>query len=233
MEAIILAGGLGTRLQSVVKDTPKSMALVNGRPFLEYLLDDLINQGVARIVLSVGYLHEQIIGHFGKKYRSLKLDYAIETEPLGTGGGIRLAFWKIKGDKAVIVNGDSMFRFDLRQMMVYHESKRSDITIALRKLRNTDRYGRVTLNRSRRITCFSEKDPAAGPGLINGGIYIINKDALMAPEWRGRFSIEQDYFPNNLGHKKIMGFVTNGYFLDIGIPDDYLRAQHDFRTFNR
>ena len=231
MEAIILAGGFGTRLQPMVSDVPKSMAPVCNRPFLEYLFDYLIEQGVKRAVLSVGYKHEVIVGHFGKGYKTLELDYAVETEPLGTGGGIRLAFWKVHGSRALVLNGDSLFRVDYAAMMEFHLQKKADATLALRKLHETGRYGKVSLNRGRRITGFAEKEEQAGPGYINGGVYIVEKLLLMEPELRGRFSIEKDFFGQYYPNMRMFGFPSDGYFLDIGIPEDFNKAQHEFEGF--
>ncbi len=231
MEAIILAGGFGTRLQTVVNDVPKSMALINGRPFLEYLLDFLIIQGVTRAVLSVGYKRDVIRSHFKERYRDIEIDYAVEEEPLGTGGGIRLSFWRINGDRAVVMNGDSLFRIDLPALEKAHLANKADATLALRKLSNTGRYGRVTLNRRRRITGFEEKNENTGPGLINGGVYIIEKMFLMEPDFRGKFSIEKDCFERYYGLARMFGFPFDGYFLDIGIPEDYHKAQHEFEGF--
>ncbi|MEI8006344.1 MAG: nucleotidyltransferase family protein [Bacteroidota bacterium] len=231
MEAIILAGGFGTRLQAVVSEVPKSMALINNRPFLEYLFDYLITQGVTRAVLSVGYKHEIIKHHFKDSYRSLPIEYAVEEEPLGTGGGIRLAFWRISDKRAVILNGDSIFRTDLRALEKAHLLKKADVTLALRKLDNTGRYGRVTLNRQRRITGFDEKNEGAGPGLINAGVYLMEKLFLMEPQFRGRFSIEKDCFENFYDTSRMFGFPASGYFLDIGIPPDYHKAQDEFKGF--
>jgi len=231
LEAIILAGGFGTRLQKVVNDVPKSMALINGRPFLEYLLDYLILQGVTRAVLSVGYKRDVISTHFKKCYRTLDIDYAVEEEPLGTGGGIRLSFWRIGADRAVVMNGDSMFRIDLKALEQAHIARRADVTLSLRKLENTGRYGRVTLNRQRRITGFEEKNEKQGPGLINGGVYVIEKRFLMDPDFRGKFSIEKDCFEKYFDKARMFGFPSEGYFLDIGIPEDYLKAQDEFAGF--
>lgn len=231
MEAIILAGGLGTRLKPVVHDIPKSMAIVNHRPFLEYLMDFLITQEINQVVLSVGYKCEFIIQHFGNQYKSLKISYAVEKEPLGTGGGIRLAFWKIEGVRAFILNGDSFFRIDYRKMLSDHLRKKSTATIALRKLEHTGRYGRVCINRNKRIISFQEKNEQDIPGYINGGIYIIEKASLMEPEFRGKFSIETDFFESSYRENKMFGFPSEAYFLDIGIPEDYKKAQHDFAGF--
>jgi len=207
------------------------MALINNRPFLEYLLDYLIVQGVSSVILSVGYKHEVITNHFKRRYRSVQIDYAVEEEPLGTGGGIRLAFWRVKGDKAIILNGDSMFRADLAELEKSHLSKKADVTIALRKLKNTGRYGRVTLDRQRRIRGFEEKNENAGPGLINAGVYLMEKLFLMEPYFRGRFSIEKDCFERFYSTSRMFGFPAGGYFLDIGIPEDYQKAQDEFTGF--
>lgn len=232
LEAIVLAGGFGTRLQGVVSDVPKSMALVNNRPFLEYLFDYLISQGIHKVVLSVGYKHEAIINHFDDHYRSIGIDYAIETEPLGTGGGIRNALWKIEGKQAFAMNGDTIFKVDYRAMLDFHLKKKADATLALFKTKETARFGLVNLDRTRRITGFIEKSAMAPPqGLINGGVYIIEKIFLMEPEFRGRFSIEKDCFEKYMEDSRFYGFVSNGYFHDIGIPDDYKKAQDDFAAF--
>ena len=232
MEAIVLAGGFGTRLQQVVSEVPKSMAPVNQRPFLEYLFDYIISQGVTKVVLSVGYKHEIISGHFGNRYKSLAIQYSVETEPLGTGGGIRLALWKIDGLRALVMNGDSLFKMDYRALMEFHLEKKADATLALRKLGDTSRYGRVSVNRAKRISGFEEKGGSSGAGYINGGVYIIEKYFLMDPEFRGRFSIENECFARLYPEARLYGFPAEGYFLDIGIPEDYSKAQHEFAAFN-
>jgi D-glycero-alpha-D-manno-heptose 1-phosphate guanylyltransferase len=231
LEAIVLAGGFGTRLQSVVNDVPKSMALVNNRPFLEYLLDYLAAQGIQKVVLSVGYKHEIIVNHFGDRYKSVSIDYAIENEPLGTGGGIRLALWKTEGPRALVMNGDTMFKVNYQAMLDFHLAKKADATLALFKRRDTARFGLVKLNRTHRITGFLEKSELAPAGFINGGVYIIEKKFLMEPGFRGRFSIEKDCFELYFNDLRLFGFASDGYFHDIGIPGDYQKAQDDFAGF--
>ncbi len=231
MEAVVLAGGFGTRLQKVVSDVPKSMALINNRPFLEYLFDYLIIQGVEKVVLAVGYKHDIISSHFNDRYKSLAILYSIENEPLGTGGGIRLALWKIDGPRALVMNGDSVFRLDYQALMEFHLKKKAVATLALRKLDDTGRYGCVSVNRTRRITGFVEKGLSTGPGYINGGVYIIEKNFLMEPEFRGRFSMEKDCFENYYHNSRLFGFPADSYFLDIGVPDDYIKAQNEFAAF--
>jgi len=174
-EAIILAGGLGTRLSSVVNDTPKSMALVNGRPFLEYLLDYLDVYDINHVVLSVGYKHQDILDHFGKQYKNIQLDYAIEEEPLGTGGGIKKAFDLINGNKALVFNGDTMFRIDLIRLFDFHSSRLSKFSLVLREVDDVSRYGSVEVDENRKVTAFNEKGEKSGKGLINGGVYLISK----------------------------------------------------------
>jgi D-glycero-alpha-D-manno-heptose 1-phosphate guanylyltransferase len=231
VETIILAGGFGTRLQSVVNHVAKSMALINNRPFLEYQLDYLIRQGTDKVVLAVGYKYESIQDHFGDRYRSVDISYSVEKEPLGTGGGIRLAFWKIDGPRALVLNGDSLFRLDYPALQDLHLKRKADVTLALRRMENTGRYGRILLNRNHRIIQFAEKNESAGPGLINGGVYIIEKTFLMEPCYRGKFSLEKDCFERCYGNSKMYGFPSDGYFLDIGIPEDYEKAQHEFAQF--
>jgi len=230
-EAVILAGGRGIRLRKSISDLPKSMAPVNGRPFLEYLMDYLITQEITSFILSVGFKREVIIDHFGESYRDIPVEYAEELEPMGTGGGIRLALWKVKGSRAFAMNGDSLFRVDMQQMMDQHVHKNADMTIALRELNDTGRYGRVTIGQDRRILGFSEKEEKVGKGYINGGVYILEKKILMEPEFRGRFSIEKDCFEQCYPDTKMFGFLSQGYFLDIGIPEDYQKAQDEFKQF--
>lgn len=231
MEAIILAGGFGTRLRQVVPDIPKPMAPVNGRPFLEYLLDQLINTGVTRVILATGHLHQVVSDHFGKHYRNLPLDYSVENEPLGTGGAIRLAFWKTEGDRALILNGDSYLGADFRLMYGKHMQNGAEVTLAVRKVKNANRFGLLELNRQNRITGFREKSKEPLAGWINGGVYFIEKRFLMAPDFRGKFSLEKDCFERYYNENRFFGFRTNGYFIDIGVPEDYRRAQGDFARF--
>ena len=231
MEAIVLAGGFGTRLQSVVNDVPKSMALVNKRPFLEYLFDYLISYEIQKVILSVGYKHEIIINHFANQYKSITIDYAIENEPLGTGGGIRLAMWKIDGPRALVMNGDTIFKVNYHDLMAFHLKKKSDVTLALFQTNDTVRFGHVKLNNTTRIIGFDEKTKQNQPGMINGGVYIIEKNFLMDSRFRGKFSIEKDCFERFYDSAHFYGYISDGYFHDIGIPDDYQKAQDDFAAF--
>ncbi len=230
-EAIILAGGFGTRLKDVVSDVPKVMAPVNERPFLEYLLDYLDSNKFNHVVLSVGYKNEIIRKHFGNKYKSIKIDYAIEDKPLGTGGGIKKAFEYIRGYSALVLNGDTMFRIDMNRIFKFHFSKRSMFSIVLRELDRVDRYGTVTLDENHRIIGFEEKGKQTGPGLINGGIYLIDKNFFTTMDFPDKFSIEKDCFEKMYNFFPFYGLVSKQYFLDIGIPEDYQKAQDEFKKF--
>jgi len=227
-EAIILAGGFGTRLQPVVSNVPKSMAPVHGRPFLEYLLDYLISQGIRKVVLSVGYKSQAIRDHFGPVYRDLDMAYAAETEPLGTGGGIRNAFRLTEGEEAFVLNGDSIFKVGLAEMYRFHISNQGFLTLALRHVDQTGRFGSVRLDQFSRIIGFAEKSETAGPGYINGGVYILRKDFILNEIFPDQFSIEKDCFELYFKDVTMLGFLSEGYFLDIGIPGDYERANHEF-----
>ena len=228
-EAIVLAGGFGTRLQPVVNDLPKSMAPVRGRPFLEYLFDYLLAGGIGTVVLSVGYKSEAIQAHFGDEYRSLKVRYAFEQEPLGTGGGIRKAFGLVEGPEAIVLNGDSLFRISLPDMQAFHRAGGGLLTIALRYIQDTSRYGSVGIDFLHRVKGFEEKKDNAGPGYINGGIYILNKEFMTGELFPEKFSVEKDCFEKYCRDYAMLGFAAEGYFLDIGIPEDYAKAQDEFK----
>jgi D-glycero-alpha-D-manno-heptose 1-phosphate guanylyltransferase len=227
MEAIILAGGFGRRLQSVIKDVPKPMADVGGRPFLSYVLDYLSSQGVLRAVLSVGYKYEVIQRYFGSRYGRLSIEYVIDPEPLGTGGAIREALRSINEENAVVVNGDTFFVVDIRTMIKFHRQKKANITIALKPMCHFERYGAVIVDHDNRITGFTEKSLQAG-GYINGGIYIVNKHSMDALQKYGKsFSFESDFLQKNINSIAAYAFVCNDYFIDIGISSDYKKAQDE------
>lgn len=226
-EAIILAGGFGTRLQGVVKDLPKPMAPVNGRPFLTYILDYLIGYHYTRVVLSVGYLHEKIEAFFGPQYKSLEIDYAVETEPLGTGGGILFAFSKCKTDNVLVINGDTIFKVDLDEFERFHHEKDSLLSIVLREVEDVSRYGSVVIGDNGMITLFSEKQATAGRGFINGGIYLIDRKLFDKHPQPQKFSFEKDLMTRCYTQEMFYGMPSDGYFIDIGIPEDYERAQRE------
>ncbi|MDR2085249.1 MAG: HAD-IIIA family hydrolase [Bacteroidales bacterium] len=230
--AVILAGGFGSRLQTVISDIPKPMAPVKDKPFLEYLLIHLLKNDITDVVLSVGYLHESIISYFGNKYgkhieienrieyREINISYAIEENPLGTGGAIKYALSKSKGNDIFVLNGDSFFDINLQSLSDFYFEKKTDIAIALRKVDDVGRYGCVEISENNTIKSFLEKGQKAGQGLINAGIYLLNKNLLNdCPE---KFSFEKDFLEKQTC--QIYGLSFEKDFIDIGIPEDYYRA---------
>jgi len=229
-EAIILAGGLGTRLRSAVADLPKSMAPVAGDPFLVYTLDLLIAVGVKRVILAVGYRSEAIIDYFGDSYRSLSLVYAHEEEPLGTGGAIAQALTLAHSTDVWVLNGDTLFRADFQALYDHHQRTHAELTIALKPMHHTDRYGMVRTDEHHRITGFEEKQPRAY-ATINAGVYLLRRTAMQQRIQATRFSFEKDFMEAFAGELDAYGLLQDRYFLDIGIPADYEKAQHEFPLF--
>lgn len=225
--AIILAGGLGTRLRSVVADLPKPMAPVRGIPFLTYLLETCYQANINNVILAVGYKHDTISGHFGSHYKTVELNYAIEHEPLGTGGGIRQALELLNDDEPVLIlNGDTMFNLDLNAFLEQHLDTEADVSLALKPMHNFDRYGVVEFDETGRITAFLEKMPRL-EGHINGGVYALSPSVVTSRFQLGeKWSFEQAFLEKELHQLNFQAFISNGYFIDIGIPEDFEKAQH-------
>lgn len=222
MRIIILAGGLGTRLGGITKETPKPMVPVAGCPFLTHVLDCL-PEG-SSVTLCIGYLKERVMEYFGDKYKSLSIDYSVEDTPLGTGGAALKAMRAHTGEKSVLlINGDTLFDAPLESFIAAHEKSGADITLALKPLRDFDRYGAVTLDDSGRITAFSEKKPTEY-GLINGGIYALNTKSILRLNLPRAFSLEKDLFEKNLDNLNIRGIIHDSFFIDIGVQEDLERA---------
>ena len=230
-DAIILAGGLGTRLQSVVDDVPKSMAPVNGIPFLEYQLTYLSDWGIKNAILAVGYKKELIMDHFGHHYKDLKITYAEEDEPLGTGGAIKKAMEYVVARNVLILNGDTYFKVSFDKLLMIYQIKKSKIMLILKEMQNVERYGTVTIDYNGKVTGFSEKGSSKGKGFINGGVYYINKAFFESFDFPEKFSFEKDFLEKYFINYDFHGMVCNQYFLDIGIPGDFKKAQDDFTEF--
>jgi D-glycero-alpha-D-manno-heptose 1-phosphate guanylyltransferase len=207
------------------------MASINGKPFLDYQLDYLEVFGIQRVILSVGYLREQIMDHYGNKYKDIKIDYAIEEEPLGTGGGLKLAMALAEGPLVYVLNGDTFYHIDYLKLLDIHRAKESKLSLVLREVEDTSRYGCVERNENRQITGFFEKNQSSGKGFINGGVYIINKRFFLSQNLPDKFSLEKDFFEKIYKTEKIFGILCRQYFIDIGIPEDYEKAQDDFKDF--
>lgn len=226
MECIVLAGGLGTRLRGVVGELPKCLAPVAGRPFLAWLLDNLELCGFQHIILSLGHRSEAVQAFVAQRTSTAEITCVVEPEPLGTGGGVRLALSQAREKQVFVLNGDTWFDISFREMLEAHLESGATATLALKPLRDFDRYGTVTLGEDgRTLEAFHEKAPCA-EGLINGGIYLLQRDALQA--MREKFSMECDWLEPKVATGCLAGYVSDGYFLDIGIPEDYERAQADF-----
>lgn len=219
MEAIILAGGFGTRLRPCVNDLPKPLAPVGDRPFLEYLLDYLYVNGVHRAVISTGYMADKIEAAIGRKHRGMTVDYCREDTPLGTGGAIKKALGMCSEPYAAVINGDTFFDVDLFEMSRIHSESGCPITMAAKKLRNVERSGFIETEGGR-LCGFCEKG-ARGEGLINGGIYIIEKNALDVIS-EEKFSFEKQVLETLLMPVRV--FESDAYFIDIGIPEEFARA---------
>lgn len=230
--AIILAGGFGTRLKTVVSDVPKPMAPINGIPFLSYQLNYLKHFGIKHVVISVGYLHEKIMAFYKNEFNGIKIDYVIEKEPLGTGGGIRKAIEECENETLLALNGDSFFDIDIHKLEQFHDFKNASFSLALRKVENASRYGSIELGRENEIISFQEKSDIKEAGLINAGIYILEPNLyLKHTPSATKFSIEKDFFEKELQILPIYGFEFEGYFIDIGIPEDFNKAQNDLKGF--
>jgi len=227
MQTLILAGGLGTRLQKAVRHYPKPMALINDRPFLEYLILHLKKYNLTEIVLCIGYLGEKIKEYFqdGAKW-GVKIEYSQEAKPLGTGGPIKLADNFIKNNNFLVLNGDSYLNIDLNELIEFHKLQKALATLALVEINKPDRYGLVEVDKDYHITSFREKGAAAKSNLINGGVYIFHKSIFnFIPE--GKISLEKDIFPKLIG-KRFYGKPYRTYFIDIGVSEDYNRIQKEF-----
>ena len=250
MEAILLCGGLGTRLRSVVSDRPKPMADIAGKPFLHYFVRMLSEKGVERFVFALGYMGEQIEAYFqdGREY-GISIVYSYEESPLGTGGAIRNALSKMQEEDVLILNADTYFDTDYRSLFQEQSGKCADMTVASREIEDISRYGAIVKDTDGRILRWNEKKSGSGEttpnsvetlarsgetapksGEINGGIYVMKK-SLIEKIPAGKQSLENDCIPVWLSHSvKIHALPSDGYFMDIGVPADYRRFQEDVQS---
>lgn len=226
MEVVILAGGLGTRLKSVVSG-PKCMAEVSGHPFLHYLFSYISPFHPTRVILSLGYKHEEVEAWVNANAFPYPVIFKVEQEPLGTGGAIRYALTEATEEQVVILNGDTFFQVDLDNLLAFHRNHAAKASLALKPMSHFDRYGMVRFEpEDGRILSFEEKKYCPS-GVINGGVYVINREQL-AP-FPDKFSLEKDFFEKEVRRGGLYGFVSDTYFIDIGIPEDYRKAQIEFK----
>lgn len=227
MQAILLAGGLGTRLRSVVNDRPKPMALIGKKPFMEYVVHELTRYGIDKIIFAVGYKGSMVENYFGDGSRfGVKVSYAYEEELLGTAGAIKNAGRLVTDEFFFVLNADTFYQMDYSRLLRVREKENLEMALVLRQVADVSRYGEAVLEGSR-LSGFNEKTKEAKPGTINGGVYLMNRTLLAAiPD--GKVSLENEMIPRWMKEKRRLGgFVNDGYFIDIGIPEDYFKFQKD------
>jgi NDP-sugar pyrophosphorylase family protein len=225
--AVILAGGLGTRLRPVVADRPKGLAMINGRPFLTYLLDQLAAVGIQDAVLCTGYRGEQVHATLGDSYGSLRLRYSQEPSPLGTGGAVRFALPLLTSASLLVVNGDSFCEVNLEAFWAWHRTRQAQATLLLTKVPDVQRYGQVRIDADGAVVSFVEKGAGKTAGLINAGMYLVTQPVLCSIPATGAVSLERETFPAWIGHG-LYGYRSVGRFLDIGTPESYALAAQFF-----
>jgi D-glycero-alpha-D-manno-heptose 1-phosphate guanylyltransferase len=224
-EVVVLAGGEGKRLRPVVRDLPKPMADVAGRPFLWWLLTRLKRQGVPRVILSVGYKAEVIQAYFGTAFDGMKIAYSIETEPLGTGGAMRLALEHATGSRVIVLNGDTFTDINLPDFSDLSENSEATLAIGVTFLNDVARYGAVVIDDKQETVIGFEEKQGAAAGYINAGVYCLHRDIFVKYPVPGKFSFERDFLPARLAALKPVAFKGVRGFIDIGVPEDYERAQ--------
>ena len=222
MKAIILAGGKGKRLRSIINDIPKPMAPIKGIPFLEYLILQLKKQNIKDLIFSTGYKGSIIKNYFqdGDNW-DINIEYSEEDKPLGTGGALRKAGELIDDEQFIVMNGDSFFDIEFKQLIAFHEDKQAVATIGLAYVETIERYGYVEIGNDGKITKFVEKDNSVSPGYINGGIYILNSELINKIPY-GQVSLETAVFPD-LINEGLFGVKFKRFFIDIGKPEEYQR----------
>jgi D-glycero-alpha-D-manno-heptose 1-phosphate guanylyltransferase len=229
MEAIVLAGGLGSRLRSTVPNLPKPLAPIGEKPFLDYLLDYWQAQGVKHFILSVGYKEELIRNYFGDKYKNSRVDYIVEKKPLGTGGGLLLSVKSLKLNQPFLVlNGDTLFKINLSNLLKHHSTCKADMTLSLSNLADNSRYSEVLLDKSGKlIRSLKRRSKTSNNKVSNGGVYLLEPTLLDDYKSHNiKYSLEDELLPDLLKkNKRIAGFVSKEKFIDIGRPEDYRRAE--------
>jgi D-glycero-alpha-D-manno-heptose 1-phosphate guanylyltransferase len=229
-EAIVLAGGFGTRLRTVLPDLPKCMAPVHGRPFVEAMLQYLWGEGIEHIVLSLGYRHQVIMEYMQKHHADKDISFVVEEEPLGTGGAISLALDATTESSVFILNGDTFFNASLKALEQFHKQHHADCSLVVRHMDDAARYGTLDVDHAHRVIAFQEKREGA-QGLINGGVYLLNRDRYPLRELPKKYSFEHDFLSARLQDFRIFAQEQDAYFIDIGIPADYERAQREWAVF--
>lgn len=225
-EAIILAGGLGTRLRTAVPDLPKCLAPVGGRPFIGYVTDYFRQAGIGHFIFALGYKHSAFDDFFRHAFPDGGYTVSLEQEPLGTGGAIRQACTLGREETVLILNGDTFFRIALGALSAFHRQQAADCSLCLKPMREFDRFGVVEQDAQQRVRLFREKQYYA-EGLINGGVYALDRERFLREDLPPVFSFEKDYLEKVLDTRRVYGLLQDAYFIDIGIPEDYRRIQNE------
>ena len=231
IDVMILCGGMGVRLRSVVSDRPKSMAEINGKPFLHYLLKQISNNGFKRVILCVGYKADLIENYFKDKYLKLEIVYSKETEPLGTGGAVKLALPYAQSEYMMIMNGDSYINANLGRFVENSMSSKREASILITEVKNVARFGRIIFDDGHRILSFEEKGQYNGEGYINSGIYLLKQNILREIPSNIKYSLEMELFPQLVKKRELSASLLNGKFIDIGTPESYKKAEKNYSRF--
>lgn len=224
-EAIILAGGKGTRLKSVLDDRPKPMAIIRGKPFIEWILLMLKRQGIQRTVICTGHLGEIVESYFGNgRSIGMEITFARDPFPLGTGGAVRNALGKTRSKHILVLNGDSYLRVNISSFLKTHLALNARASISLVQVEDSSRYGSVKINKNGKMLAFLEKSPRKQSGLINAGTYLLERNILKEIPEGKRISLEREIFPDLIG-KGLYGVPCDGPFIDIGTPESFNKAE--------
>jgi D-glycero-alpha-D-manno-heptose 1-phosphate guanylyltransferase len=223
LTAIILAGGKGTRLRKAVSDRPKTMAKVINKPFIIYLLDQLINHKINSVIISTGYMANLIENEIGYEYKGLQIQYSQEYEPLGTAGALKLAAKIVMTNQCIVLNGDSYIEVDFKKLLLFHDKIKANITLVVKKVIDCSRFGTLEVDKKDSIIKFSEKRNTKNPGYINTGVYLVEKPILNKLSDKKPYSLEYEFLPSLIGNN-LFAYQTIGEFIDIGIPESYERA---------
>ena len=225
-EAIVLAGGLGTRLKAVLPELPKCLAPVAGKPFLSYVINHFLAEGIEQFIFSLGYKHEIVETFLKTNYPTLNYKVSVEEKPLGTGGAVHRACRHTEEKSVIVLNGDTLFAVQLNRLVPFHFMTGAHCTLSLKPMQHFDRYGTVQMQGDYRISAFEEKKSNAS-GNINGGVYALNAARFRDEKLGEVFSFEKDYLEQHVHDRRIYGVLQDAYFIDIGIPEDFEKAQHE------
>tara|TARA_B100001250_G_scaffold384881_1_gene380133 strand:- start:959 stop:1669 length:711 start_codon:yes stop_codon:yes gene_type:complete len=226
INVIILAGGLGMRIKSLFPNIPKPLIPVQGKPFITYIFDQLINFNIKNVTICIGYNSLKFKAIIGNNYKNLKISYSEEYKPMGTGGALKLIKFEKNKKKCLILNGDSYVNFNLNSLLKKHNERKSKISVVLSKVLNRSRFGSIVINNKNEITSFTEKSISHEKGFINAGVYLFNSEVFDEISNKIPYSLELDFFPKQIG-RSLNGFICHGKFIDIGTPISFKKASQN------